>query len=364
MLHVSGRLVGLWQNRGQVTFCGRKRSLSVTVRLCRSRLICVVLAALATFMPACHRLAKHRSSMAVPYTTQPPADMTVNERARHLNSRGLRAFELGHLFKAEKLFQEALEVDLNFGPAHNNLGQIHLARHQLYLAAWEFEYAANLMPELVEPIINQGLAYETGERIDRAAEFYQQAYHQQPNHAIAIASLVRARIKQDGDPIEIGFLLDELIMHDGRQDWVEWAKKLRATKYRDQCIDCDLYDDSAQFPMGGSFPHRHSPIQDQLLPLNQDSPGREPDQRPPEFEELPVPEGDYFRAPYEPVELDSPKLHSSLPIPNRKSQERLSSAGRTDGDSLLAPPVTTPQNGGVEQVSFDGPLVMPAGVAP
>lgn len=145
----------------------------------------------------------------------------------------------GHHFKAEKLFQEALEEDVSFGPAHNNLGLLYLSRHQLYLAAWEFEYAANLMPDLVEPIVNQGLAYETAEQIDRAIEFYRRAHMQNPHHTIALASLTRALVKQDGDPGEIGYLLDELIMHDTRQEWVTWAKELRATRYRDQCIECD-----------------------------------------------------------------------------------------------------------------------------
>lgn len=183
---------------------------------------------------------KRRSATATPYTTQPPMDGVFNERAKHLNSKGLRAFEAGNLVKAEQLFQQSLDVDVSFGPAHNNLGQVLLARHQLYLAAWEFEYAANLMPELAEPIINQGLAYETGERMDRAAELYELAYSRHPTHPVAIASLVRVRIKQDASPDEIGFLLDELIMHDGRQEWVTWAKELRSTRYRDRCEECPI----------------------------------------------------------------------------------------------------------------------------
>lgn len=204
---------------------------------------CIFIATvLAACLAGCGRFVHRASPSAVPYTTNPPADIEFNEQARKLNSHGLRAFEAGKLPKAEELFTRALEVDVSFGPAHNNLGQIFLARHQLYLAAWEFEYASNLMPELVEPIINQGLAYETGERLQRAEEYYQRAYEHTPMHPVAIASLARVRIKLDRDPQEIAFLLDELILHDSRQEWVQWAKELKATRYRLDCEQCEIYE--------------------------------------------------------------------------------------------------------------------------
>lgn len=224
-----------------------------------------MLAVFALYVPGCG-LRDGDRSLRLPYETQRPAGSDASEQSRHLNSRGLRAFEKGNLLRAEELFRKALEYDVNFGPAHNNLGQVYLARHQLYLAAWEFEYAANLMPDLVEPIINQGLAYETGERLDRATEFYQIAYDQQPNNAFAISSLVRARIKQDGNPMEIAFLLGELIMSDGRQEWVEWAKELRATKYRDLCTDCG---ESVVSEHGEDWGTSGPSLQSQLVPPDQ-----------------------------------------------------------------------------------------------
>ncbi|MEO1527966.1 MAG: hypothetical protein AAFX06_21240 [Planctomycetota bacterium] len=154
---------------------------------------------------------------------------------------------IGNLAKAETLFRQALEHDVNFGPAHNNLGHIYLARHQLYLAAWEFEYASRLMPELAEPIINQGLAYETAEQLGQALAFYQVAHERFPTHPIAIASLVRTHIKMNGPSEAIGALLDQLILHDSRQNWIEWAKELRQTKYRSNCEECipvEVYSDS------------------------------------------------------------------------------------------------------------------------
>jgi Flp pilus assembly protein TadD len=48
--------------------------------------------------------------------------------------------------KAERLLREALTADLWHGPAHNDLGVIHLRRNELYEAASEFEWARKLMP--------------------------------------------------------------------------------------------------------------------------------------------------------------------------------------------------------------------------
>lgn len=202
----------------------------------RALCVCVLL----VICTGCHAIRKSSpDAPASEYQTNPPTDTASNKEARRLNSHGARSYRNGNLVKAEELFRKSLEADINFGPAHNNLGQLYLDRHQLYLAAWEFEYASSLMPEHVEPVINQGLAYEMGERLNRAYEFYQLAYDQAPHHPAAIASLVRIRIKQDASTAEVAALLDELIMHDGRENWVRWAKELRATRYRSTCFACE-----------------------------------------------------------------------------------------------------------------------------
>ncbi|MEM0926953.1 MAG: hypothetical protein AAGJ83_13005, partial [Planctomycetota bacterium] len=62
------------------------------------------------------------------------------------------------------------------------------------------------------------------------------AHEQFPTDALVLSSLVRVLVKQDSDPFEIGVLLDQLILHDDRQEWIEWAKELRMTRY---ALDCD-----------------------------------------------------------------------------------------------------------------------------
>lgn len=165
------------------------------------------------------------------YSTLPPNQLEEFEEARRITAKGLRAFEKNQLDQAEKHFRQALEANTNYGPAHNNLGQVYLARHQFYLAAWEFELASNLMPERVEPIIAQGLVYELAGRLERAEAFYRLAHEMEPINPDAIGSLARIVVKTAGDPDEIRFLLGEVVFYDHRPAWIGWAEELLATQF-------------------------------------------------------------------------------------------------------------------------------------
>lgn len=167
------------------------------------------------------------------YCTVPRDEIEGLAAARELNNKGLQAFRRGHLDAAEKHLRQALSLDTNFGPAHNNLGQVYLARNQLYLAAWEFELAANLMPQRVEPLVNLGLVYELAVQMERAEQYYREALQVAPTHADALGSLARLLVKQQGDPIEIHQRLKELVFVDDRPQWHNWAQRLLATTYRE-----------------------------------------------------------------------------------------------------------------------------------
>ena len=89
------------------------------------------------------------------------AERRVDSRlARELTEKGLVAFDTGDLAEAERLFREAVDVDVAFGPAHNNLGKVYFELEKMYLAAWEFEYAIKLMPHHPGPRNNLGLVLE------------------------------------------------------------------------------------------------------------------------------------------------------------------------------------------------------------
>lgn len=130
---------------------------------------------------------------------------------------------------AEKVLQEALIADVRYGPAHNTLGTIYLQQRKLYLAAWEFEYAAGLMPERPEPHNNLGLVYEEAGRLGQAIAAYEEAYGVDPMGAEYIGNLARASLKQGVPVEEVRYLLRELRLYDTRPGWIAWAEDLMGT---------------------------------------------------------------------------------------------------------------------------------------
>ncbi|MFO0943692.1 MAG: tetratricopeptide repeat protein [Pirellulales bacterium] len=181
--------------------------------------------------------SRFRKSSEGRYETIGNVPVAQAEQAKKLNSDALRAARKGDWEKAETLLKEALESDINYAPAHNNLGQIYLRRHQLYLAAWEFEFAINLMPDRVEPYINLGLVYETAGQLEKAAEAYESALERSPDSRDALGCCARVAVKQDSDPGRATWLLEQEVMHDDRADWLGWAKELLATRYRHSVAD-------------------------------------------------------------------------------------------------------------------------------
>ena len=116
------------------------------------------------------------------YRTAPPDPNHDTEAAKSLNDTALKLLEKGKLEKAEQTLQKALIADVNYGPAHNNLGKVYYCQEKHYLAAWEFEYAIKLMPERSEPLNNLGLVYEAVGKFNEAVEAYEcaKAPTQQP----------------------------------------------------------------------------------------------------------------------------------------------------------------------------------------
>lgn len=218
------------------------------LRLC---LCCVVLLGSTGGVAGCTRFRRDTDSA---YVTIGKVPVARAEQAKKLNTEALKAVAKGNWEKAESLFQQALESDVNYAPAHNNLGQIYLRRHQLYLAAWEFEFATNLMPDRVEPYINLGLVYETAGQNDKAAEIYTKALDIAPDDRNAIACSARVAVKQNEDPGRIHWLLNQIVMHDNRADWLKWAKELLATRYRLGANSSECSNESsdpAQQPLSG-----------------------------------------------------------------------------------------------------------------
>jgi tetratricopeptide (TPR) repeat protein len=126
--------------------------------------------------------------------------------------------------KAEKLLREALNADLYCGPAHNNLGVIHLMRGRLYEAAGEFEWARKLMPGHPDPRVNLALALERAGRTNDALAAYATALEVYPEYVPAMQGLVRLQVRADRADERTTALLREIAMRGEDEAWRSWAK--------------------------------------------------------------------------------------------------------------------------------------------
>jgi len=132
--------------------------------------------------------------------------------------------EAGKLEDAEAALKTALAADLLYGPAHNTLGAVYYRQKRFYLAAWEFQYAANLMKDRPEPRSNLGLVFEAIGKFGQAAEHYREALRLGPDNPQFLGNLARCRIRSNQHDAETRKLLEELIAKDTRPAWVEWAR--------------------------------------------------------------------------------------------------------------------------------------------
>jgi tetratricopeptide (TPR) repeat protein len=121
--------------------------------------------------------------------------------------------------------QKALVADVNYGPAHNNLGQLYFLQRKFYLAAWEFESATKLMPECPEPQNNLGLVFEEVGKFDEAINCYRTALSLQSNNPEIIGNLARTLVRQEQFDEETRGLLEGLVSMDTRPEWVAWARE-------------------------------------------------------------------------------------------------------------------------------------------
>src|SRR5207302_136282 len=91
----------------------------------------------------------------------------------------------------------ALEADVMYGPAHNNLGIVYMKQGKpLYDAAWEFEKAIKLMPHQPETRNNLGLVLEQAGKLSEATDAFMRAHEMEPDNPEYIANLANLRIER------------------------------------------------------------------------------------------------------------------------------------------------------------------------
>jgi Flp pilus assembly protein TadD len=145
-------------------------------------------------------------------------------QARSLNDRAFALIQKSDYEGAQKLLRQAIDADVMFGPAHNNLGLVHYQQNKLYDAAWEFQNAIKLMPYVPEPRNNLGLVLERAGKINNAAENYAKALEMEPDNPEYIGNLARAKVRRGDHDDQTKQLLEELVMKDSRPGWNHWAR--------------------------------------------------------------------------------------------------------------------------------------------
>ena len=145
------------------------------------------------------------------------------ERARKEHERAYDLIREHKYDEAEKVCKRALQADIVFGPAHNNLGLVYYYQNKLYAAAWEFQNAIKLMPYQPEPRTNLGLVFERAGKINAASEAYAKAHEIQPDNPEYLGNLARASVRMGESTDQTRQLLEELILKEDRPEWRDWA---------------------------------------------------------------------------------------------------------------------------------------------
>jgi Flp pilus assembly protein TadD len=147
-----------------------------------------------------------------------------SDSAERHNAAAVRRMEHGDYTRAESDLKSALDADVMYGPAHNNLGKVYYHQGKLYLAAWEFQYAAKLMPNVPEPRNNLGLVFESAGKIDEAVTSYGEAISLAPDNVQFIGNLARARVRRGDADDSVRDLLRQLVLRETRPQWADWAR--------------------------------------------------------------------------------------------------------------------------------------------
>ena len=174
-------------------------------------------------LAGCHSASSQPGS--IDYQTVGKYPRRDTEAARRENDDALKLIARGDYRAAEQALRRALAQDVMFGPAHNNLGLVYFHQSQLYLAAWEFQYAVKLMPNQPEARNNLGLVFENGGKLDQAVDAYEQALKLEPDNPQFVGNCARARLRRGENGPEVRQLLDKLAALDSRPQWNAWARE-------------------------------------------------------------------------------------------------------------------------------------------
>jgi len=162
-----------------------------------------------------------------------PANQTVHltadasrdaAAARDKTDKAFDLIQRAQFAQAQPLLQEAIRLDPNHGPAHNNLGLVYYHDNRLYEAAWEFQTAVKLMPRQPQPHNNLGLVMESAGKLDDAEKSFVTANAIEADNPEYAGNLARLRLRQGKHDEDTRKLLELVVLKDRRPDWLDWAR--------------------------------------------------------------------------------------------------------------------------------------------
>ena len=125
---------------------------------------------------------------------------------------------------AEGLLRRAVAADPYFGPAHNNLGVLHLTAGRLHEAAQALETARRLMPGHPDPRLNLALTLEAAGRDADAADAYRAAIEVFPGHVPSLQGLTRLQVRSGTADASTADALREIALRGESDAWRAWAR--------------------------------------------------------------------------------------------------------------------------------------------
>jgi Flp pilus assembly protein TadD len=210
----SRRVRSRWRAAGHASRSGRARTAIVRA--------IVSLAGFATCLLALASCA-HRAENGDTRGAISTGSGTPAEAADHLNRQAADVMATD-ASRARALLQRALDADPFHGPAHNNMGVVHLAEGRLNEAAAAFARARRLMPDSAEPRVNLGLTFERAQRFDDAREAYEAALAVSPHDAAAMLALTRLEVRTESTTEATRGRLREIALSAEREEVREWAR--------------------------------------------------------------------------------------------------------------------------------------------
>ena len=202
----------------------------------RTGLMATALISVLISLPACNNAEK----VITDYRTIPSDLGRDTDKARKLTGLGVALLSEAEsalatggpeakyqkdLADAEAYFRQALVADIMYGPAHNNLGRVYYHQERYYEAAWEFQYAGQLMPNRPIPRNNLGLVFEATGQLDQAEEHYAEALQVEPDNPEFLGNLARAKVRRGEVSETLLDLLHQVVLRDTRPEWRAWAEE-------------------------------------------------------------------------------------------------------------------------------------------